>query len=109
MRLTLTSATVAGNRLAMTALMVAFLGLGVATSNVWAFTQTLAGPSAASQWTGLQNGFGNLGGVVAPVVTGMIVQQTGSFFLAFAAASVMLFLSALCYGGWLWRVEPVEW
>ena len=37
--------------------------LGLFTSNVWAITQTLAGPLAAGRWTGFQNAIGNLGGV----------------------------------------------
>ena len=61
--------------------------LGMFTSNVWAITQTLAGPLAAGRWTGIQNAIGNLGGVVSPLLTGWIVSETGSFSLAFAAAT----------------------
>lgn len=78
-------------------LLVSFSGLGVATSNLWAFTQTLAGPALAGRWTGAQNGFGNLGGVVAPIVTGMLVQRTGNFYFAFVAAAVAVLISGACY------------
>ena len=50
----------------------------------------LAGPLAAGRWTGFQNAIGNLGGVVSPLLTGWVVSETGSFSLAFAAATVVL-------------------
>jgi len=77
------------------------------TSNIWAITQTIARPVAAGQWTGLQNSIGKLGGVISPIVTGWIVSQTGSFYLAFGAASISLLLSALIYGVWLGPVGTV--
>jgi MFS family permease len=78
-------------------LTAACLSLGLYTSNVWAITQTLAGPAASGRWTGIQNAIGNLGGVVSPLVTGWVVAQTGSFVLAFVVASVVLMGGALCY------------
>ena len=51
----------------------------ISASNTWAITQTLAGPQAAGEWTGLQNFLGNLAGWIAPVVTGLIVDNTGRF------------------------------
>ncbi len=95
--------------LAMVLLSIAFFGIGMVTSNIWAITQTLAGPATAGQWTGLQNSIGNLGGVVAPIVTGWIVSQTGSFYLAFVAASISLLLGALIYGVWLGPMVPLRW
>src|SRR5260370_13076394 len=71
----------------MVVLVAASLCYGMCSSNLWAITQTLAGPAASGKWTGLQNGFGNLAGVVAPHLTGLIVKQTHSFVLAFAAAA----------------------
>ena len=68
---------VADAGLALGLLMAACAGLGLFTSNVWAITQTLAGPEAAGQWSGFQNFIGNLGGVVSPLLAGVIVKQTG--------------------------------
>ena len=61
------------DRIAMTLLMVACLSYGLFSANLFAMTQTLAGPRAAGKWTGMQNGFGNLAGVAAPWLTGFIV------------------------------------
>ncbi|MBL8176508.1 MAG: MFS transporter [Bryobacterales bacterium] len=90
-------------------LTAACLLLGLYTSNVWAVTQTLAGPVAAGRWSGIQNAIGNLGGVVSPLVTGWIVTQTGSFLLAFLAASAVLAGGAACYLFLLGEVRPVDW
>lgn len=95
-------------------LCVAFLtaacaALGFYTSNVWAVTQTLAGPAAAGKWTGIQNCIGNLGGVVSPALTGWLVTETGSFTLAFAFSSGVLVLGVGAYIFLVGRVAPLEW
>jgi nitrate/nitrite transporter NarK len=83
--------------------------LALFTSNVWAITQTLAGPLAAGRWTGFQNAIGNLGGVVSPLLTGWIVSETGSFSLAFAAAAAVLLLGAIAYWMMVGKVYPLVW
>ena len=85
------------------------IALGMFTSNVWAITQTLAGPLAAGRWTGIQNAIGNLGGVVSPLFTGWVVSQTGSFTLAFAAVGFMLLVGSLVYLKFLGSITMVEW
>lgn len=100
-------ATEAGRCVAF--LTAACAALGFYSSNVWAVTQTLAGTAAAGRWTGLQNCVGNLGGVVSPIVTGMIVTRTGSFTLAFTASAAMLLLGAVLYAVLLGRIVPIEW
>jgi len=85
------------------------LGIGIATSNLWALTMTLAGPRAAGTWTGIQNGIGNLGGVVAPIVTGRIYDATHSFAIAFTVAAASLVLAALAYSVLLGPSRPMNW
>jgi MFS family permease len=92
---------------ALSVLTVAFAGIGVFTSNLWAITQTMAGPRAAGAWTGLQNAFGNVGGALAPLVTGFIVARTGSFVAAFVLAGVALLGAAACYGLVLGPIAPL--
>jgi len=107
--LMLPAALVADSRFASGFLIASCVSLGIFTSNVWAITQTLAGPEAAGKWTGIQNFIGNLGGVISPIIAGLIVEQTRSFFLAFAAAAVILVLGAGCYLFLVPRIEPIEW
>jgi MFS family permease len=51
-------------------------GLGLATANYWALTQTLM-PGALP--VAIQNTAANLAGIVSPWLTGIIIKQTGSF------------------------------
>ena len=101
--------TMADNQTAMIFLFCAFFCMGITTSNLWAISQRLAGPVAAGTWTGVQNSIGNLGGVIAPLVTGTIVSETHSFFWAFVAAAGMLIFSALSFGLIVEQVEPIVW
>ena len=99
------------NLSSMICLIIAFGAVGVFSSQVWAITQTLAGERLTGRWTGMQNAIGNLGGVLAPIVTGMTVDRTGSFIPAFLISAGLVAVSALAYGALLWRkpmgVEPI--
>jgi MFS transporter, ACS family, D-galactonate transporter len=86
--------------LAFTAL---FLGVGI--SNIWAITQTLAGPLAAGRWVGVQNFLGNLAGAVGPALTGFLVQRTGHYRWPFFVAAAIAWIGAL---SWIFVVGPVE-
>jgi len=95
--------------LSMALMVIACLSLGVASSNLWAVTQTLAGPLTAGKWTGLQNGFGNIAGITSPYIAGLIVAKTGSFFLVFVSASMVAVAGALSFWLIVRKVEPVQW
>ncbi len=90
-------------------LAVAGVGCGLTAQGNFSYPQTMAGAQAAGRWTGVQNGFANLAGVVGPALTGLVVQKTGSFLLPFAITAL------LCVAGgvsWLWiigSVEEVRW
>ncbi|MGH9664274.1 MAG: MFS transporter, partial [Bryobacteraceae bacterium] len=107
--LMLPAAMVNNQAASMSLLIAAWLAYGLFSSNLWAITQTLAGPAAAGKWTGIQNAIGNIAGVVAPLVTGFIVEETGKFFYAFVAVSVVLVIGALSYLFIVGPVEEVAW
>jgi MFS family permease len=86
-------------------LVAGMIFFGVGSSNVWAITQTLAGPHAAGRWSGFQLFVGNMSGVLAAALTGIIVQRTGHFYLAFVMLAVMA-LTGACI--WIFVVGPVE-
>ena len=90
-------------------LFLACMAFGAYTSNHWAITQTLAGPLAAGRWTSLQNGIGNLSGIVAAWLTGVVVERTHSFVLPFAIAAAIAVAGALLWGIVVEEVKPVEW
>lgn len=76
----------------------ACMAFGTYTSNHWAIAQTLAGPQAAGRWTSLQNGIGNLPGILAAWLTGIVVDRMHSFTLPFIIAAVFAFSGALMWG-----------
>jgi MFS transporter, ACS family, D-galactonate transporter len=95
--------------LALVFLVVACAGQGAYASNHWAITQTLAGPEMAGRWSSLQNGIANFSGIVAPWLTGLIVQTRGSARLAFTVTGVVALIGGLSWGFLVRRVEPVKW
>jgi MFS family permease len=94
-----------GPRTCLVMLVLGVISFGVTSSNVWAITQTLAGPQAAGRWTGFQNFIGNLAGVVAPALTGFVVGRTGHFYWAFAILLAVTIMGTL---SWVFLVGPVE-
>ena len=98
-----------GSAASMAILMFACLSYGIFTSSHWAITQTIAGPSAAGKWSGLQNSFANMAGVAAPAITGFVVDKTGQFFWAFAVSAVVVLIGASTYAFFLGPVEPIKW
>jgi MFS transporter, ACS family, D-galactonate transporter len=93
----------------MAILCVGYVAFGILASNHWAITQTLAGAGAAGTWTGMQNTIGNLSGIVAPIVTGVIVKATGSYFWAFASPAVLAVAGACSYVFLVGQVTPIKW
>ena len=63
----------------------------------------------AGRWSSLQNGFANLSGIVAPWVTGLIVQINGSARLAFVITGGVALAGAVFWGLLVQRVEQVQW
>jgi MFS transporter, ACS family, D-galactonate transporter len=102
-------AVVQDQTLALVLLMLASMSFGVYASNHWAITQTLAGPLAAGRWSSLQNGVGNLAGIVASWLTGAVVDRTGSFAIAFAVSGLIALTGAFLWGVVVGPVREVEW
>jgi ACS family glucarate transporter-like MFS transporter len=90
-------------------LIVTGVGCGIGNSGIWAFSQTLAGPHAVGRWTGLQNGFANLAGVIGPALTGFIVDWTGHFQVALVITAGVSLLSGISWVFLVGRFEQVVW
>jgi len=76
--------------------------------SLFLFAQALAGPRAVGQWSALQNGFANFAGLIAPALTGFLVDRTGHYLSAFVVTAAISVA-----GGLVWifgvRLAPVEW
>lgn len=96
-------------RVAIAALMVSGLAAGMTSSNTFAVGQTCAGPHAAGKWVGFQNFVGNIAGIVAPALTGYLVDTSGTFVSAFVIVAAVSVFGALCWGIVVRRVEPMVW
>jgi MFS transporter, ACS family, D-galactonate transporter len=87
-----------GAATSLAVLLFACFAFGTYTSNLWAITQTLAGPAMAGRWTGLQNGVGNFSGIAASWLTGELATRTGTFSLAFLITGVVALAGAASWG-----------
>jgi len=96
-------------RASIAILVLASIGYGIFTSSIWAITQTVAGPIAAGRWSGLQNFIGNLSGVVAPMITGFVVDRTGHFFWPFVVTASVALTGSMVFLFGLGTVEPAKW
>jgi MFS family permease len=105
----LVACVVAGPKLSILMLIMAAIGFGICCSNLWAITQTLAGPQAAGRWTGVQNFVGNLAGIVAPSLTGFVLDRTGEFFWPFVIAAAVCVAGAVCWVFVVGEVRAVQW
>ncbi len=86
-------------------LVLAGIGSGFISVNIYAVAQMFSGPRAAGGWVGTQNALGNAAGIVGPVITGVIVDQLGSYGWAFAIAALVAGTGALW---WRWAVPPIR-
>lgn len=94
---------------AMAALFVSKIFGGMTGSNIYATAQTLAGPSAAGKWVGFQNAIGNLAGIIAPLLAGWLIDQSGNFTAAFLVAAGISLIGSFCWGVAIGRIAPLDW
>lgn len=75
---------------------VSLSGLGLASANSLALTRgTLIPASAVGLVSGVQNGFGSAAGIVGPILSGWLLQTTGSYQAPMQAIWFFLVLGAL--------------
>ena len=79
-------------------LTISLCGLGICSPNTWTLTQAVCSKSIVGTVSGIQNLGGNLGGILAPALTGYIAHTTQSFALALTVAGAILFVGILSYG-----------
>ena len=98
-----------GPQLSIASLLVAGVFFGFNTPNIFAIGQTLAGPRAAGKWVGVQNCVGNVAGIIAPIITGLVLDRTGQFLWPFAIAGLFGVTGMISWGLIIPRIAPVSW
>lgn len=75
---------------------------GIGGAHVYAIAQIYAGPRAAGTWVGVMNGVGNTSGILGPIITGLLIQQTASYTSAFVVSATIVAMGAI----WWWIALP---
>jgi MFS transporter, ACS family, D-galactonate transporter len=70
---------------------------GIGCGSLISFPKICAREEEVALWTGIMNCAGNIGGVLAPIVTGYVVARTGSYVPAFLTVSVVLVVGIVAY------------
>ena len=84
-------------QLALTFICLAVFCGNVSSACSWALVTAAAPPTYVASIGSIQNFGGYLGGTLAPIVTGIIVKQTGSFVPALVLGAAVAATSALIY------------
>jgi MFS family permease len=94
---TLAAAYVESNTLAIAFISASLFLVYITSTCAWALSSVAAPTNCTASIGAMQNFGGYLGGALAPTVTGLIVQGTGSFVGALVVGSVIGVVSAGCY------------
>jgi sugar phosphate permease len=84
----------------------AVCSLSISGITTWALTQAVSERQIAGTAGGLQNFSGNIGGIIAPALTGFIAHKTGSFALALGLTGGLLVVGIVIY--WLLVAERIK-
>jgi MFS family permease len=95
-------------RLLLGFLILAGIGCGPCSVTLYAVAQIFAGPRGAGTYVGVQNAVGNSAGIIAPIVTGVIVDSTGSYLNAFYVAAAVCFAGVLFWAVVVPRIAPLD-
>jgi MFS family permease len=82
---------------------------GVASPGLYAIPQIMAGPAAAARWVGVHNCVGASAGILAPAITGLLVERTGQFYYAFMLAAGVSVIGLIAWTLALPPIAPIRW
>lgn len=105
----LIAAAIGDLTVAVISLFCAGVAFGFTSPNFFVIGQTLAGPRAAGKWVGIQNCVGNLAGIIAPIITGLVVDRTGQYYWAFIIAAAVAMIGIIGWGLMIKQVAPLDW
>lgn len=83
-------------------------GLSAAAPIAWSIPSMIAPRGSVGAVGGIVNFSGQLSGIAAPIVTGLIITLTHSYAWAFGIAAIYLIIGVGSYTFLLGRIEPIE-
>ncbi len=94
---TVVAAETARLGVALSAISVALFLIYVSTSTAWAMPSVAAPANVTASLGAMQNFGGYVGGALAPTLTGITVQRTGSFHVAFLLGAAIAVVAAVLH------------
>jgi MFS family permease len=82
--------------------------VGMSTANLLVIFQCCAPRRQVGAWVGVGNFIGNIGGILSPLLTGILISRTGSYFPGFALAPLVLVAGLLCFCFIVGELKPLE-
>ncbi|WP_086639732.1 MFS transporter [Acetobacter okinawensis] len=83
--------------LSLVSMAIALFATGIAMTGSWTLGTIVVAEDSIATMEAIQNVGGSLGGALSPLLTGFIIQHTGSFTLAMEAGSIITFVCACVY------------
>jgi len=80
--------------------------VGLAVGNLTTIVQNCAPPSEVGVWIGVENFIGNFAGVLAPLITGILISRTGSYMPGFTIAGLVLVAGLVPYWFVVGQLKP---
>ncbi|HET9177073.1 MAG TPA: MFS transporter [Terriglobia bacterium] len=104
--LMLIPAALVGNLTASIALLAGGSLVGLASPNLLVVFQACAPRDEVGTWMGFGNFIGNIGGILSPLATGILISRTGSYVPGFALAPIILVAGLLAYWFIVGELQP---
>ena len=82
---------------AAVALIVGGCLVGLATGNLLVILQNCAPRAEIGLWTGVYNFVGNIAGILSPLITGFLIEKTGSYTPPFVLAAALIGIGPLAF------------
>jgi sugar phosphate permease len=96
---------VSGINACVALLSIAYFASSVPTGVIWTLATDVAPKKMVASLGSIQNFGGFIGASLAPIITGAIVQATGSFEYVFLVGAALLVVSAVSYG--IFLMKPI--
>jgi sugar phosphate permease len=87
-------------------LSIGFFASALPSGVIWTLAADVAPANQVASLGAIQNFGGYLGASIAPIITGIIIQSTGSYNLVFVVGAVLCAVAAISYG--LFLKKPIK-